>query len=237
MLNAFGKESLKPAFFGGIALNALESLLVQLMGEAEGARLASTLTMALENDSTYEQDALLFRVAKDGASLDEFIERYGHRAAGEMELSEPRWREDSTYLEQVIAQIRRSQGRSMTEIHRENVRKFEEAKSALPASLAKWGGSSFAEEIDEHLAEARALLPCRETAKHFLMMGYELIRLALLELARRWDTGNDIFFLHLDELEQFESRREELQTQISRRKTRWKSAQRLELPDVIDSNT
>jgi pyruvate,water dikinase len=235
VLNAFGKESLKPAFFGGIALNALESLLVQLMGEAEGARLASTLTMALENDSTYEQDALLFRVAKDGASLDEFIERYGHRAAGEMELSEPRWREDSTYLEQVIAQIRRSQGRSMTEIHRENVRKFEEAKSALPASLAKWGGSSFAEEIDEHLAEARALLPCRETAKHFLMMGYELIRLALLELARRWDTGNDIFFLHLDELEQFESRREELQTQISRRKTRWKSAQRLELPDVIDS--
>lgn len=235
MLNAFGKESLKPAFFGGIALNALEALLVQLMGEAEGARLASTLTMALENDSTYEQDALLFRVAKDGASLDEFIERYGHRAAGEMELSEPRWREDSTYLEQVIAQIRRSQGRSMTEIHRENVRKFEEAKSALPASLAKWGGSSFAEEIDEHLAEARALLPYRETAKHFLMMGYELIRLALLELARRWDTGNDIFFLHLDELDQFESRREELQTQISRRKTRWKSAQRLELPDVIDS--
>jgi pyruvate,water dikinase len=101
--------------------------------------------------------------------------------------------------------------------------------------LAKWGGSSFAEEIDEHLAEARALLPYRETAKHFLMMGYELIRLALLELARRWDTGNDIFFLHLDELDQFESRREELQTQISRRKTRWKSAQRLELPDVIDS--
>ena len=67
------------------------------------------------------------------------------------------------------------------------------------------------------------------------MMGYELIRLALRELARRWATGNDIFFLHLPELEQFETRTHELRDEIARRKTRWKSAQRLELPDVIDS--
>ena len=90
----FGKESLKPAFFGGLALNALETLLVQLAGEAEGARCTSTLTMALDDDSTYEQDALLYRVAKGEAALDDFIAQYGHRATGEMELSEPRWRED-----------------------------------------------------------------------------------------------------------------------------------------------
>ena len=110
VLNDFGKESLKPAFFGGNALGALEGLLAQLMGEAESARTASTLTMALENDSTYEQDALLYRVAKGEATLAEFIERYGHRAAGEMELSEPRWREDTSYLQNVVAQIRNSTG-------------------------------------------------------------------------------------------------------------------------------
>ena len=236
VLNAFGKESLKPAFFGGFALNALESVLVQLAGETEGARLTSTLTMALENDSTYEQDALLYRVAKGEAQLDIFIEKYGHRTTGEMELSEPRWREDVSYLQQVIAQIGRAQGRSMPDIHRENVRKYEEAKQDLPRRLADWGGSSFAEEITGYLAEARALLPYRETGKHYLMMGYELIRLALLELARRWDLGNDVFFLHLDELHQFESRSAQLLSEIAHRKIRWKSMQRLELPDVIDSD-
>ena len=235
VLNDFGKESLKPAFFGGLALGVLQGLLGQLMGEAEGARLASTLTMALDNDSTYEQDALLYRVAKGEATIEDFIARYGHRATGEMELSEPRWREDASYLEQVVAQIGRSSGRAMPEIHHENAQKSAEAARALPEMLASVGGSSFAEEIARHLAEARALLPYRETGKHYLMMGYELIRLALLELARRWDTGNDIFFLHLAELEQFESRAAELRSEVARRKTRWKSAQRLELPDVIDS--
>ncbi len=235
VLNDFGKESLKPAFFGGLALGRLQALLVQLMGEAEGARTASTLTMALDNDSTYEQDALLYRVAKGEATLDEFLARNGHRATGEMELSEPRWREDPSYLQNVVAQISRSTGRAMPEIHRENMRRFAEAASALPERLASFGGSSFAGEIAELLAEARALLPYRETGKHYLMMGYELIRLAVLELARRWGAGNDIFFLHLPELEQFETRKHEIEGEIARRKVRWKSAQRLELPDVIDS--
>lgn len=236
VLNVFGKESLKPAFFGGLALNALETLLVQLAGEAEGARCTSTLTMALDHDSTYEQDALLYRVAKGEVSLDDFIAQYGHRATGEMELSEPRWREDQSYLRQVIAQIGRSQGKSMPEIHRDNLRKYNEARRALPALLESWGGSSFAEEIEEHLAEARALLPYRETGKHYLMMGYELIRLALQELARRWELGNDLFFLRLEELERFETRAGGLRPEIARRKVRWKSVQRFELPDVIDSD-
>ena len=236
VLNVFGKESLKPAFFGGLALGVLETLLAQLGGEAEGARVASTLTMALDNDSTYEQDALLYRVAKGEAALEDFIAQYGHRATGEMELAEPRWREDQSYLRQVIAQIGRSSGKAMPDIHRENVRKYTEARTALPTLLQTWGGSSFAEEIEEHLTEARALLPYRETGKHYLMMGYELIRLALLEIAGRWGIGNDLFFLHLGELEQFEAREAELRAEIARRKIRWKSVQRFELPDVIDSD-
>lgn len=235
VLNEFGKESLKPSFFGGIALGALEGLLVQLLGDSEGPRTAGILTMALDNDSTYEQDALLYRVGKGEATLAEFIGKYGHRATGEMELSEPRWREDTSYLEHVIAQISNSKGRSMPEIHRENVAKAAEAAATLREKLAIAGGSSFAEEIEAYVAEARSLLPYRETGKHYLMMGYELIRIALMELSRRWDIGNDIFFLDLGELEQFESRAAELNGEIARRRTRWKSIQRIELPDVIDS--
>ena len=235
VLNDFGKESLKPAFFGGLALGALEGLLVQLMGDSEGQRTAGILTMALDDDSTYEQDALLYRVGKGEATLAEFIEKYGHRATGEMELSEPRWQEDTSYLQHVIAQISNSTGRAMPEIHRENSAKAAEAAATLRDRLAIAGGSSFTEEIEAYVAEARSLLPYRETGKHYLMMGYELIRGALMELSRRWDIGNDIFFLQLGELEQFETRAAELNGEIARRKTRWKSVQRIELPDVIDS--
>ena len=123
----------------------------------------------------------------------------------------------------------------MPEIHRENVAKAAEAAATLREKLAIAGGSSFAEEIEAYVAEARSLLPYRETGKHNLMMGYELIRGTLLELSRRWDIGNDIFFLQLGELEQFETRTAELHGEIARRKTRWKSVHRIELPDVIDS--
>lgn len=235
VLNEFGKESLKPGFFGGGALAELKRVLVQLMGESEGASLTATLTTALENDSTYEQDAMLYQVAAGETTLEEFLDRYGHRTTGEMELSEARWREDPSYLQKVVAQIQRASARSMPDLHAENLRKFHEMQAALPEMLASCGGSSFAEDIEQQLATARALLPYRETGKHYLMMGYELIRLALLELARRWELGNDLFFLHLAELEHFETRRAELLLQIARRKTRWKAEQRFELADVIDS--
>ncbi len=67
------------------------------------------------------------------------------------------------------------------------------------------------------------------------MMGYELVRLAISELGLRWEIEDDVYFLHMAELDEFEARREELKKEIARRKTRWRSAQRLDLPDVIDS--
>lgn len=105
----------------------------------------------------------------------------------------------------------------------------------MPERLAEWGGSSFREEIEEHIREARELLPYREAGKHYLMMGYELIRLAIVELGRRWGIEGDVCYLRLAELDDFEARRDALLAEIERRKTRWRSAQRLDLPDVIDS--
>ncbi len=235
VLDEFGKESLKPPFFAGVALGALEGLLTQLMGAQEGGRYATVLTMGLEHDSTYEQDLMLSQVAAGQVKLEEFLDRYGHRATNEMELSEPRWREDATFLEQVLAQMRSGGGRPLEQMHRENVGKMREAVRELPSKLAQWGGSSLREEIECDLREARELLPYRETGKHYLMMGYELIRLVVVELGRRWRLGNDIFYLLLDELERWEAACDELRPAIERRKVRWKSVQRLDLPDVVDS--
>jgi pyruvate,water dikinase len=231
VLDEFGGESLKPGFFGGMALDQLEALLIQLLGEADGKRFAASLTMALEGDITFEQDEMLARVAAGEATLAAFLEKFGQRATGEMELMEPRWREDQTYLNIILNQLKGGGGRGLEELHRRNVEKRRAAERELTPALAAAGGSSLREEIEDRLADARALLPYRETGKYYLMLGYELIRDNLLALGQCAGIGSDIFFLRWDELADITAHRDT----IEGRKIRWKSAQRLELPDVIDS--
>jgi pyruvate,water dikinase len=105
----------------------------------------------------------------------------------------------------------------------------------LPRVLDECGGSCFREEVEARALEAQKLLPYRETGKHYLMMGYELIRNVLVALGERFGIGDDLFFLRLDELGRFEAERDALTETIGERKRRWQSWQKLDLPDAIDS--
>ena len=90
--------------------------------------------------------------------------------------------------------MRRS-NRSPEEIHEEHARRRAEVENELPALLAHWGGSSFREPIMVNIRQTQRLLAFRESGKHYLMLGYELLRAAILELARRWQLGGEVFFL------------------------------------------
>jgi rifampicin phosphotransferase len=234
-LGAFAAESLRPGFFGALAFAALEEMLVQLMGEQAGAELARTLTLALDGDVTFEQDILLYKVAQGEGGLGTFLERFGHRALGEMELSVPRWREQSTYLELTLARLRANPGRSPDEIHRASAQRYQQARAGLHDTLKQWGGSCFREQIERDLDDARTLLPYRESGKFYLMMGYEQIRRALEELARRWALGRDLYFLTAAELPRWSTESDRLRPAIAQRKLKWQALQRLDLPDQIDS--
>ena len=236
VLDEFAPLTLLPGFFGGQAFDALEAQLGQLLGPRHGAALAGTLTLALEGDVTFEQDKLLYDIAHGQATLDDFLRRFGHRSIGEMELATPRWREDCTYLQQTIARLRANPGRPPTEIHLQNVARRQQAERELPTVLEKAGGSSMREDIEANLAEARALLPYRESGKFYLMMGYELIRHALEELARRWDLGGSIYFLQREDLARFPVEADALRATAAERKRRWQALQRLDAPEIVDSN-
>ncbi len=235
VLDDFGKESLKPGYFGAMAQQTLQGMLVQLMGEQRGVELATALTTGLLGDITVAQNVLLYDVARGQDTLDGFLAKFGHRATSEMELSTPRWSEDPSYIQRMIETFKTQSGVSPHERHARQVAAREKAEAELPQRLAEWGGSSFLEQVQADMREAQTLLPYRETGKYYLMMGYARIRFVLVELAKRWNLGRDVFFLHLDELCSFESRRDELRGQIADRKVRWKSYQKLSLADVIDS--
>jgi phosphohistidine swiveling domain-containing protein len=123
-----------------------------------------------------------------------------------------------------------------SDLHDANLKKRQRAEAELPELLVKYGGSSFQEDILTDLKDAQKLLPMRENGKYYLMMGYELLRLAILELARRWDLGRDVFFLSRDELEHFEHNTAHYTAVIADRRTRWQSAKRLEVASVVNAN-
>ena len=236
VLNEFGPESLLPGFFGGMAQAALEVTFINLMGTEKGMELVLTLTQGLEGDTTVEQSQYLWELAREKHKREEFLEVYGHRTVEEMELSRPRWREDDTYIIQVLGAFMANNVVEPNVMHRENAARRIAAEKALPATLAEWGGSSLLEEILVDLKDAQTLLPYRENGKHCLMMGYECIRLALVELGKRWGLGRDVFFLHLGELKDFESSREKFVECLEARKMRWQAAKSLDMAEVIDSN-
>ncbi len=205
------------------------------MGTQRGNELLNNLTMGLEGDTTVEQNMALGRVAEGQLSMAEFLERFGHRTTHEMELAEPRWREDPRQV-QVSARMMHAQGGLLPEkVHEQKVARRQRAEKALPRLLARWGGSFVRERVERDLEDVQSLLVYREAGKHYLMMGYEVIRLAILELARRWDLGSDVFFLRLHELERFEADRPSLCSQIPPRRLRWQAARRLAMPEVIES--
>jgi phosphohistidine swiveling domain-containing protein len=152
-----------------------------------------------------------------------------------MELSQPRWREDSQYIDTAIERFRTSSGQSARERHANQAAIRRQAEATLPQRLADAGGSSLQEWIEADLRQAQQLLPYRELGKFHLMRGYETLRDVLVELGHRWDMGRDLFFLHLDELAQFENERSSAMARIAARKLRWRSWQKLSLADVIDS--
>ncbi len=236
VMDDFGPESLKPGLFGGTARSQFESQLIQILGDEKGREMTELVTSGLAGDTTFEQNTMLWNVAEGKAALPDFLKSFGHRATGEMELAQPRWSEDPSYLERAVAGYRRPGARSPEALHEANTARRQEAECELPGLIEAAGASSLREDIFDLMREAQALLPWRESGKHYLMMGYALIRAALMEFSRRWDLGRDVFFLTLDELEKYESQREAFAAIIAKRKMRWQSAQRLLMGDVIDTN-
>ena len=161
--------------------------------------------------------------------------RYGHRTAGEMELAEPRYREDPRQLDSTLQAMRRSD-RSPEEIHQEHARRRAEVEKDLPALLARWGGSSFREPIAASIRQTQRLLAYRESGKHYLMMGYELIRAGDPRAGAALAVGpRGVLPAPRRTGALSRARREELLTAAAQRQVRWQSLQRLDMPDVIDS--
>lgn len=209
-LNRFARESLKPSVFAGLALAALEQDLAKRMpasdpGRQEKARtLARALVARARPDPDADVSHCLQQAAAGEITFQELVDRVGHRGSLEMELAQPRWREQPETLASLVAGMR-ADGPAASE----------EGQASDTGSANHWGGEGHGgadrtrmappeEPVEPALAEelrwARLYLGLRETAKHWLMAGYEEIRRCLVELDRRYGLEGGIFYLEAQEL-------------------------------------
>lgn len=235
VLDEFGAEFLRPGLFAGLAVTDLETRLVRTLGPQEGSRCVRALVSGLDAETDATPEAWLYRLAHGQSGLPEFLERAGHRAPNELELAAPRWREIPDEAIRWADWLLASGAPDPAELRARAAQDRIQTMRTLPEKLRAAGASSLASPVAESVKAAQQLLPYREKARHFWLMGYALIRDAVREIARRCGLDDGIFFLELEEIRQFQSAAIGGQSVIRDRQQQWQWQQRLELPDLIES--
>ena len=233
-LNEFAKDALKATVFASFAYQQLELMLQKCFAEEEANDLARLLITGLDGNLTGDANLQMWQIAQGELTLQDFLDKYGHRTVNEFELAQPRWREDPSYVEQIVASFRVNPNANPTKHLQVQETNRAKAKSRL-RKLSASKAAAFQKKIDRTLDLTHRYMPFRETAKFYLMLGYELIRKALLELDRRYQLDEGIFYLVPDELDQL-TQGEDLQSVIAERKTTRARSLKIELPDVIYSD-
>jgi pyruvate,water dikinase len=229
----FVREALKATIVAGLAYANLKGLLGPHLG-AEAAHYLAALASGERADVTVEMDEAIWRVGSGEKSLDEFLERFGHRGVGEFDLARPRWREDPQQVERLAHFSVRRGERSPAELYRNQKQRHEQTMAELGGKLRRVSGA-VRDRIEREITVLGRYMPFRESVKHYWMMGYELLRLCLLELDRRWGLKGGIFYLTPDELARM-GQVANLSYIIAERKHRREQLLRIPVPQVLFSD-
>jgi rifampicin phosphotransferase len=229
-LNDFARWSLRPAVLAADSISRLEQMLSRTPGlDRDVSTTVRELLAGMRPDAEADLGAALQAFNAGTLSRENFLDRFGHRGPQEMELATPRWREDSRGLSpSPLTGEGRGEGEKggTDPLSADSFRII--AKGLLPHPRIRnaWNAE---------LQRARTFLALRETGKHYLMLGYELIRQALLEIGRRFKMGDDVFYLELEELPRVIAG-ENLAAIATERRKRRSLLLTLEVPPVLFSD-
>jgi len=189
-LVAFGCCALAGGLLAGKALAVLRARLQR--ANADLHEVPSQLLVCPEHDPNAAALRWLADVGRGERGLAEFLERFGHRTAGEFELARPRWREAPESVRRQAAQVAARPPPAIAVLREAHARHRQALLTTLPPRARP--------AVERDLDTLLRYLPFREQGKFQLMRGYELVRGAVLEIARRTGLHDDIFFLKESEL-------------------------------------
>jgi pyruvate,water dikinase len=223
-LDDYARESLKATALASFARAGLEWVLRRKLGPERALAALGELSMGARPDPEADLAGSLRELMEGRLDRTAFLDRFGHRGSEEMELARPRWSEDPAALERLP-------------------RRPSQPSAAQPDWGCTWekiAGEARLSPLERTVLDpqARALqtyLGLRETAKHYFMRGYALIRRALVVMDNRFLLQGGIFYLTPAELPRL-TEGQDMTKVIAERRRRRIVALSLELPPVIFSD-
>jgi rifampicin phosphotransferase len=226
----FARESLKPTALALLALDRVAKQLARFLKPERAGQAARELMVGVRLHPEADLVAAMRKVMAGRFDWDRFIERFGHRGCNEMELAEPRFAEE--------AGLRLGDGprhhSAGGDILRSGAIDSPDVIWRRIAAEANLRGS-IAESIRQDVAALRSWVTLRETAKHYFMLGYAVIRRLLCQLDHCCDLDGGIFYLTIDEIQSM-PQKELLDQLIPARRRYHRLATKLEVPSVLFSD-
>jgi len=223
----FAADSLKPTLFAQFSMEVVQQQLRKPLGEERTREALAELSAGAHPDPEADLPRAILEVKEGKIDRAEFLRRFGHRGSHEMELAQPRWAEDHAALDRMLSVGHAHHSPRVLESTPQQRLERIASEAKLPSYLMKFMAS--------HVDRLQTYMGLRETAKHYLMRGYALIRQSLVELDRRFRLGGGVFFLTPEELPQL-IQGLNLTATIEERRKRRSLALSLETPPVIFSD-
>ncbi len=175
---------------------------------ADVAREHPEVAEALRQDASLDEIEACEGGEAFRAAFDEYLEEFGHRATGEIDVSRPRWHEDPAGL---LATVRANLEREQAGEHRKHLRQMEREATAaaelLEGRAARgWLGPIRKRLVRQLIRTYRGYIQTREYPKqgfaHVFTAWHEIFLEAgdLLVSEGRLDRTDDVWYLRKDEL-------------------------------------
>jgi len=177
-------------------------------------------------------------------AIQGWLDKYGMRGVGEVDITRPRWSESpSTLVPMILGNIRNfapGEARRRFDQGREEALKKE--ASVLQRLRVMPNGDQKAEEVKRTIDRVRTFVGYREYPKYGMVSRYFIYKQALMEEAERLVRANvlsekeDIFYLTFEELHDVVRARRVDEDLIRQRKDAFRSYQALTPPRVLTSD-
>lgn len=178
------------------------------------------------------------------AAIQEYLDKYGMRCVGEIDITRPRWSEQPVALvPMLLSNIKNFEpGAGQRRFEQGRREALDKAQEVLERLRALPDGEAKAEETERMIERVRTFTGYREYPKYGMVSRYFVYKQALLGEAERLvragvlDEPEDLFFLRLQEFQEVVRTNEVDRELIQQRKEAFRSYESLTPPRVLTSD-
>jgi pyruvate,water dikinase len=196
----------------GLPHNVTTEMDLALWGMANNIRAdLYSLKTFLDSDASTLASRYLSGTLPETAqkTVENFMAQYGMRGVGEIDIGQPRWREEPTSIMQTLqSYLKISPDMAPNVLFERGAKAADEAIEKLASAAHRQSGGWLKERIVRGTARRiRALMGVRESPKFFLVRMLGIARKEILTSGEEFvdagiiDEPKDLFFLHLSELQ------------------------------------